>query len=301
MKLAIEAWAAWQLDGQHLAVTSVTAYKSQLSQVLDLMPPPDVVKATDLRAVMKHARARGLSDSSCDVLLAALKSFYRWATDNSIPAAFKDFGRKRRPRRLPRPLTEDQCFDLLFTCAKRPDWLGRRNEAIWTLLWATGLRVSEALSLTIADAGERPCSLRITGKGNKERMVPVLPSVWVAIDAYLIAMPFAHFGDDHPLFVTAEGNPLTDRDVRRAFEFDTRNMGLPDNATPHSLRHSFATHMLNSGVGLIDIKELLGHESVSTTAIYTQVATDRLLEQYEMAHPRAVAARPQPATPSVTI
>jgi integrase/recombinase XerC len=301
MKSAIEAWAAWQLEGQHLAVTSVTAYKSQLSQVLDLMPPPDVVKATDLRAVLKHARARGLSDSSVDLLLAALKSFYRWATDNSIPAAFKDFGRKRRPRRLPRPLTEDQCFELLSCCARRGDWLGLRNEALWTLLWATGLRVSEALSLTIAVAGNRPSSLRITGKGNKERVVPVLPDVWHAIDAYLVAMPYAHLSDCSPLFVTNEGNPLTDRDVRRAFEADTQDMGLPDSATPHSLRHSFATHMLNAGASLIDIKELLGHESVSTTAIYTQVAVERLLEQYDMAHPRAQALAPQPAIQSVTI
>jgi integrase/recombinase XerC len=297
VKSAIAAWADFQLQTGALAVTTVTAYRSQLEQVLDLLPPPDVVKASDMRALVKAARARGIADSSVAIMIAAVKSFYRWATENKAPIAFADFSRRRRKLRLPRALTIEQCFDLLSTCRRRPDWIGARNEALWTLLWATGLRVHEALSLTIADAGARNGTLRITGKGNKERMVPVLSRVWDVVDVYLVAMPFTHLADDSPLFVTVEGNPLTDRDVRRLFAGDALALQLPDDASPHSLRHSFATHLLNSGASLIDIKELLGHESVSTTAIYAHVAMERILDQYDGAHPRAGAR----ATASVTI
>jgi integrase/recombinase XerC len=289
MKSMIAAWANYQLAGQHLAVTSVTAYRSQLDQCADLIVPPDVVRAADLRAILKVARARGLGPGSISVLLAALKHFYRWSADADV-SAFSDLHRARRKVRLPRALTEDQCFDLLVAAAKRNSWLGKRNEALWTLLWGTGLRVSEALRLEIGEAGARRDVIRIIGKGNKERMVPVLPSVWDAIDAYLVAMPFSHFDDDHPLWVSDTGTPLSDRDVRRLFEEDTRRLALPADASPHSLRHSFATHLLNGGASLIDIKELLGHESVSTTAIYTSVATAKLLEQYDAAHPRAAPA-----------
>lgn len=293
MRDAIEAWAQHQLTHDLLAVNSVTGYRTQLQLVADLLLPPDIVKPADIRAVIKHARGRGLGDKSVNVLLAALKSFYRWCAENS--AAIEALRTVRGPRaktnaRLPRALTEDQCFDLLAAAAHRNSWLGKRDVALFTLIWATGLRVSEALKLTIADAGAARDVLRVWGKGDKERMVPVLPAVWSAIDDYLIAIPSADLDDEHPLFVSENLVPLGDRDVRRIFELYAKRLGLPKDASPHSLRHSFATHMLNAGANLIDLKELLGHESVSTTAIYAHVATDRLVQIYESAHPRAELA-----------
>jgi integrase/recombinase XerC len=292
MRAAIEAWQQHMRQQDLLAVTSVTAYAGQLMLVADLLLPPDVMSAKDVRAVVKHARTRGLGDKSVNVLLAALKSFYKWCANDS--AAIEALRTVRGPKvkansRLPRALTIDQCFELIAAASHRNGWLGKRDEALLTLMWATGLRVGEALKLTIADAGERRDVVRVWGKGNKERLVPVLPAAWDAIDAYLVALPTADLADEHPLFVSENLVPLVDRDVRRIFASYAKRLGLPADASPHSLRHSFATQLLNAGASLIDIKELLGHESVSTTAIYAHVATDRLMETYEKAHPRAAA------------
>ncbi len=292
MRDAIDAWAQHQLTHDLLAVNSVTAYQTQLTLVVDLLPPPEHASASDIRAIIKHARARGLGDKSVGVLLAALKSFYRWCADNS--AAIEALRTVRGPRvkvnsRLPRALTIDQCWQLLDAASARNTWLGARDAALYTLLWATGLRVSEALRLTIGDAGTQRDVIRVWGKGDKERAVPVLAAAWEAIDAYLIALPTADLADEHPLFVSENLVPLSDRDVRRTFELYAKRLGFPPDASPHSLRHSFATQMLNGGANLIDLKELLGHESVSTTAIYAHVATDRLVEIYDNAHPRAAA------------
>lgn len=288
MRDAIEVWAKYQTEGQHLASGSIALYRAQLIQYLDLLPPPDVVRAADIRALLKHARARGLSPSAINVLLAALKHFYRWATDNAAAGAFRTMSQHdKRKQKLPRALTIDHCYGLLVECAKRGDWLGKRDEALFTLLWATGLRVSEALSLKINFAAERRDAIRVIGKGSKERVVPILDCVWDVVDEYLVALPHSGLDDDAPLFVTENGTALGDRDVRRIFAAYAARLGLPEDASPHSLRHSFATHLLNSGANLIDLKELLGHESVSTTAIYAHIAMDRLLEQYDAAHPRA--------------
>src|SRR5262249_53086024 len=168
-------------------------------------------------------------------------------------------------------------------------WQGKRDIAILTLLYGCGLRLSEALGLTRSEA---PVSetLVVTGKGNKQRLLPVLPAVREAIADYLAVCPHV-LETDGPLFVGARGGPLNPRLVQRQMEAVRRHLGLPESATPHALRHSFATHLLGAGGDLRAIQELLGHASLSTAQRYTSVETERLLTIYNAAHPRARLAR----------
>ncbi len=188
----------------------------------------------------------------------------------------------------PRPVSEDQAVGLIAEPAfdpDRDDWEVRRDQAVLTLLYGCGLRISEAMSLTRSDAplGD---SLRITGKGSKTRIVPVMPQVAKAIDAYVAAMPFA-LAPDEPLFRARRGGPLSPRHVQATVQLLRGRLGLPDSATPHALRHSFATHLLGAGADLRSIQELLGHASLSTTQRYADVDAAALLNAYSRAHPHA--------------
>ena len=167
--------------------------------------------------------------------------------------------------------------------------MAARNAAVFALLYGAGLRISEALGLRRCDAplGDS-AALRIVGKGSKERVVPILPAVVASISGYLNRCPFDP-GPDGPLFLGARGGPLNPRLVQRAMARMRSALGLPDTATPHALRHSFATHLLANGGDLRSIQELLGHASLSTTQRYTSVETERLLAVYDAAHPRAHA------------
>jgi integrase/recombinase XerC len=185
-------------------------------------------------------------------------------------------------------VTEDQALGLLAEPEADPDleaWEAARDQAVLSLLYGCGLRISEALSLTAADAPLGP-SLRILGKGSKTRMVPVLPTVSAAVEAYRLATPWPSVGSD-PLFRARRGGPLTPRHVQAAVQRLRARLGLPASATPHALRHSFATHLLGAGADLRSIQELLGHASLSTTQKYTAVDAERLLSAYSQAHPRA--------------
>jgi integrase/recombinase XerC len=189
-------------------------------------------------------------------------------------------------RKLPRPLTEDGAMTMLAAVGDdaREDWIAARDIAVVTLLYACGLRISEALGLTGAalPLGE---SLRIVGKGGKERLVPVLPAARAAIARYAALCPF-DLGRDGPLFRGARGGPLSPRLVQGAMERARLRLGLPATATPHALRHSFATHLLSAGGDLRAIQALLGHASLATTQGYTGVDAARLMEVYRSAHPR---------------
>ncbi len=188
----------------------------------------------------------------------------------------------------PRPVTEDQAQGLLLEAGddeSRQDWELARDEAVLTLLYGCGLRISEALSLKRSDAPLSE-SLRVVGKGQKERIVPVLPVVREAVDAYLAALPFA-LDRDQPLFRAKRGGALGPRPIQALMQRLRGRLGLPDSATPHALRHSFATHLLGAGADLRSIQELLGHASLSTTQRYTAVDAAGLLAIYGKAHPRA--------------
>ncbi len=243
----------------------------------------------DLRAWMAGERGRGLSARSLARALSAVKGFTAWAADRTgadASTVLSARGPKFR-RKLPRPISEDGAVAILAGIGDdaREDWIAARDTAVLTLLYGLGLRISEALALTGADLPLPPV-LRITGKGGKIRIVPVLPAAAKAVAAYVALCPFPP-AVDAALFRGARGGPVNPRLIQSAMERARLRLGLPATATPHALRHSFATHLLSAGGDLRTIQELLGHASLSTTQAYTAVDTARLMEVYEKAHPRA--------------
>jgi integrase/recombinase XerC len=243
----------------------------------------------DIRAWMAHERGRGLSARSLARALSAVKGFTAWLADRDgadATAILSTRGPKFR-RKLPRPLSEDGARAMLDTVGyqSREDWIAARDTAVVTLLYGCGLRISEALGLTGADH-PLPDVLRITGKGDKTRLVPVLPAARAAVAQYARLCPY-DLGRNQPLFRGARGGALNPRLIALVMEKTRLQLGLPATATPHALRHSFATHLLSAGGDLRAIQELLGHASLSTTQAYTAVDAARLMEVYEKAHPRA--------------
>ncbi|MCU0907851.1 MAG: tyrosine recombinase XerC [Rhodobacteraceae bacterium] len=249
------------------------------------------LRLSDMRAFLSHERAAGLAPRSAARRLSAVKSFLRWLADRHgfDPSAALSARGPKVPRRLPRPLDESAARAMLDTVdlQSATPWIAARDTAVVTLLYGSGLRISEALGLTGADWPMAE-TLRIRGKGGKDRVVPVLPVARDAIAAYLDASPWP-VEPGHPLFRGARGGPLNPRLVQKAMEGARRQLGLPDTATPHALRHSFATHLLAAGGDLRAIQALLGHASLSTTQGYTAVDTARLMDVYDRAHPRARA------------
>lgn len=247
------------------------------------------LSATDLRSWMAAETKRGLSARSRARGLSAVKGFLAWVNDHDggdVSALLAARGPKYR-RRLPRPVSEEAAVDLIGAVADqaRVDWIAARDAAVVTLLYGSGLRISEALGLTGA-AHPLPEVLRITGKGGKERLVPTLPAARDAIARYAALCPY-DLDRAGPLFRGARGGALNPRLVQLVMEKARMQLGLPASATPHAMRHSFATHLLSAGGDLRAIQELLGHASLSTTQAYTAVDAARLMEVYEKAHPRA--------------
>ncbi len=247
------------------------------------------VAVSDVRAWMARERGRGLSARSLARALSAVKGFYGWLAEAhgiEAPAVSATRG-PRRKARLPRPVSPGAAKELIaameFQSLK--SWVGARDVAVATLLYGCGLRISEALGLRQGDAplGEM---LRIRGKGGRERMVPVLPVAARAVETYRALCPHAP-GREAPLFLGVRGGPLNARLVQGAMADARRQLGLPATATPHALRHSFATHLLEAGGDLRTIQELLGHASLATTQVYTGVDQVRLMESYMAAHPKA--------------
>jgi integrase/recombinase XerC len=248
--------------------------------------------AGEVRAWLAYLRQgdKPLSPRSLSQSLSAIRTFHRFLdrrmdTPNAAIALVR--GPRVRPG-APRPMTEDQARGMMAEPSLDPDredWEASRDEAVLTLLYGCGLRISEALSLKRSDA-PLPDSLRILGKGSKTRIVPVLPAVRHAIDIYLADVPFV-LSPDEPLFRAKRGGPLSPRHVQATVQKLRGRLGLPDSATPHALRHSFATHLLGAGADLRSIQELLGHASLSTTQRYTEVDAEALLSAYAKAHPHA--------------
>jgi integrase/recombinase XerC len=250
------------------------------------------VSAGDIRAYLAFRRSgeRPLSPRSVSQALSAIRAFHRWL-DRRLEIANPGIALVRGPRLpagVPRPVTEDQARGLIEDAAgdeERAPWEAARDEALLTLLWGCGLRISEALSLTRADAPLAE-ALRITGKGGKTRMVPVLPAVRAAVNAYVAALP-SPSAPQAPLFRAVRGGAYSPRHAQALMQKLRGRLGLPASATPHALRHSFATHLLGAGADLRAIQELLGHASLSTTQRYTDVDAAGLLSAYAKAHPHA--------------
>jgi integrase/recombinase XerC len=244
---------------------------------------------SEMRAWMAAQRGRGVGARSLARRLSAVKSFFRWWADRDgfDASAVLSVRSPKHTRSLPRPLTERGARDVIDTAAALDDrpWVAARDTAILTLLYGCGLRRSEALALT-ADQLPLGEALRIRGKGGKERDVPVLPAARAAVARYAQLCPH-ELAPGTPLFRGIRGGPLNPRLVARVMEQARLQLGLPATATPHALRHSFATHLLDAGGDLRAIQDLLGHASLSTTQAYTAVDTARLLEVYAATHPKA--------------
>lgn len=304
-------WLAHRQGIEGASAHTITAARGDLSRFLSFLsthhdaaltaPRLARISAADLRAFAAAERRRGLSARSLARRQSSVKSFLRWIADREGVDASAALS-ARAPRfqsKLPRPVAPDQARDLIAMAETqslargRPAWVAARDVAVLTLLYGCGLRISEALSLRGADLplGD---SLRITGKGGKERIIPLLPAAREAVATYLRLCPH-EITPERALFRGQRGGALNARLVEKAMEEARTSLGLPASATPHALRHSFATHLLNRGGDLRAIQELLGHAQLSTTQIYTAVDNARLLEAYHAAHPRAAPARDESA------
>ena len=249
------------------------------------------VGASELRAWMARERGRGLSARSMARALSAVRGFHAWLAESNgmdAPAVTSLRGPRLQPR-LPRPIVPDAARSLIATIASQSlePWISARDVALATLLYGCGLRISEALSLTQADAPLKEV-LRIRGKGGRERIVPVLPAVRSTVETYRDLCPFRP-APAAPLFLGARGGALNPRQLQKTMAAARMQIGLPATTTPHALRHSFATHLLEAGGDLRSIQELLGHASLATTQVYTGVDQVRLMEAYAAAHPKARA------------
>jgi len=249
------------------------------------------VTAAEVRAHLAERRSgdHPLAARSISQTLSAIRAFHGFL-DRRCATPAPQLALVRGPRikpSLPRPVSEDQARGLLQETGADPDaeaWEAARDRAVLTLLYGCGLRISEGLSLLRSDA-PLPETLRIVGKGGKTRLAPVLPAVRAAVDGYLALQPFPLAPGD-ALFRARRGGPLGPRHVQAMVQRLRGRLGLPASATPHALRHSFATHLLGAGADLRSIQELLGHASLSTTQKYTAVDARRLLDAYSAAHPR---------------
>jgi len=275
---------AYQTD-----VMGFLAFMSQHHGEAQGLGPIARLSISDMRAWMAHERGRGVSARSLARSLSAVKTFYAWLAEREgfEPTAVLSTRAPKFQKKLPRPLAEDAARAIIDTVElqAREPWIAARDTAVITLLYGCGLRISEALGLTGGDV-PLPATLRIMGKGGKERIVPVIPAARTAVNAYLRDCPYPP-EPDQPIFRGLRGGPLYPRAIQMVMAKARMQLGLPATATPHAMRHSFATHLLNAGGDLRSIQELLGHASLSTTQAYTAVDTARLMEVYDTAHPRA--------------
>lgn len=273
----------------------VTTFLAFLSNYLGKAPTKDALenlKPADFRSYLAARRRDGLTPASTARSFSAVRAFYKFLRRSGTLKndAIDAVSSPKLKRRLPRPISEDAAKRAInevgdFAAPAIGDWVALRDIAVLTLLYGCGLRIAEALSLNVGDL-DKGDIMTVRGKRNKERLVPLLPAVTEAVDRYLKACPkeLAH-GD--PLFIGVRGKRLNARNVQLAMQKIRQALGLPASATPHALRHSFATHLLTAGGDLRTIQELLGHADLSTTQHYTDVDTAYLLDVYNNAHPSA--------------
>lgn len=293
-------WLHWLEHERRLANNTLEAYQRDVDAFLGFLVQhrgeelalenlPDLT-ASDLRAYLARRRQANtpLGDRSVARALAAIRSFFSFL-DRRRGLANTSLSFVRGPKikpALPRPVSSDVAFDLIDLAEEAEEpWIGARDTAVLTLLYGCGLRISEALGLTGADF-PLPSTLRILGKGQKTRLVPTLPAAREAITAYVKLCPYA-IAADGPLFLGTRGGPLRARLVQASMARLRGQLGLPESATPHALRHAFATHLLQSGGDLRSIQELLGHASLSTTQRYMEIDPAHMIDVFSKAHPRA--------------
>lgn len=295
---ALSAWLATQKALKGAAANTIDAYARDVGDFLRFMTQHygemqglaalSRITTSDMRAWMAHTRGGDVGPRSLARKLSAVKSFYRWLSEREgfEPTAVLSTRSPKFQRKLPRPLSPEAASEMIETIDAQSltPWIAARDQAVVTLLYGCGLRISEALSLTGSDLPLGPV-LRIIGKGGKERLVPVIEPARAAVTQYARLCPY-DISRNGPLFLGARGGALSPRLIQKVMEKARAQLGLPATATPHAMRHSFATHLLNAGGDLRAIQELLGHASLSTTQAYTGVDTARLMEVYARAHPQ---------------
>jgi integrase/recombinase XerC len=297
---AAQGWLASLTSERRMSAKTLEAYARDMGQFAAFMAEHlggapsrnDLAQLTvsDFRAFLARRRKQGVESRTLARQLSSLRSFYRFAERQGLfrNAALSAIRAPKLPHAVPKPISPEKARHLVRADAlateETPQWVLARDAAVLTLLYAAGLRISEALSLTRAQV-DKPV-LTIIGKGNKTRIVPLLPAARAAVAAYLDLCPFAVKAGE-PVFRGVKGGPLNARNIQLLTARLRGALGLPETATPHALRHSFATHLLSHGADLRVIQELLGHASLSTTQVYTEVNRAHLLAQYRKAHPRA--------------
>lgn len=270
-------------------ISDVTGFLTFLNHHHEKSPGLNDLSETnirDFRAWMSRRTMDGASAATRARGLSGVKNFLSWLDKQGIMhnAAVRTVRMPKLPHKLPRPLSERQSFEIT-DAPTAEGWVGDRDRALFTLLYGCGLRIDEALGLNICNL-PRDGFVRVVGKGNKERQIPVLDIVCGAIDRYRFACPFGET-PERPLFLGVQGKRLHQGVAQKVMRDLRRSMNLPETATPHALRHSFATHLLQNGANLREIQELLGHVSLSTTQRYTEIDAKELIRVYKTAHPRA--------------
>lgn len=294
----LESWLTSLADERRLSVHSLRAYRHSATLFLTHVEHAfgrqadialfESLTAADYRGFLSARRAEGLSPRSAARDLSAIRTWMRWLRRNKGASlhALETLQSPKVKAGLPRPVSPKEAVDLaeLAGDLHGTPWIQARDTAVLLLLYGSGLRIGEALDLT---GSVLPLSdtLRVTGKGGKQRLVVLLPAVRQAIDAYLQLCPYA-MRPSAPLFRGMRGGPLRQQSVQAAVRAARTAMGLPDSATPHALRHSFATHLLQRGADLRSIQELLGHASLASTQVYVSVDAARLIDIYKSSHPR---------------
>lgn len=298
-RAALENWLDWLAKERRASRHTVAAYARDISAFIQFTSEHNgkapglnnlaALELGDFRSWLAWLAQRELTAASRARAVAALRSWYRWLdrTGQMHNDAVNLLRLPKIEKRMPRPLASTEAVALTESTAITVDepWLAARDQALFMLLYGAGLRLGEALALNHGDlsGGDR---LVVRGKGNKQRIVPLLPQIKAALAAYGKIKPFAT-DLDAPVFTGARGKRLNPGVAERQMRVLRAVLGLPDTATPHALRHSFATHLLASGADLRSLQELLGHASLSTTQLYTKVATTELMQIYQAAHPRS--------------
>lgn len=301
LKAAVEGWRNWLATERRASRHTIDGYCRDVAAFLDhladhLGAEPGLaalagLQPLDFRSFLARRAAAGIGRSSQARTMSSLRSLFRYLDRNGLAhnTGLAAVRTPKPPRSVPKPLAADEALEVVREAGElqTEPWQAARDIALMTLLYGCGLRLGEALALTRRQI-PRGDAMTITGKGRKQRLVPLLPAVVQSVQTYLKLCPH-HPGPDGPLFVGARGGPLNAGIVQRQMRLLRGRLGLADSATPHALRHSFATHLLAGGGDLRTIQELLGHASLSTTQRYTEIDAAHIGRIYNQAHPRAKA------------
>ncbi len=302
---ALSGWLDWLSHEKRYSPHTLNNYTRDCAKFLMFLSEhkgraPDLamldgLRALDFRSWLARLGEAGKSRTTMARQFSSLRTLYKFLEREGLVsnAAVHAVRTPKLPKSVPKALTMEDALEMVETVSQLSDepWAGKRDEALLKLLYGCGLRIGEALNLNVADIPDsETMTMTITGKGNKQRVVPVLPAVKAAIEAYVKASPYP-MTKDSPLFLGVRGGRLNPGTAEAQVRKIRALMGLPDSVTPHALRHSFATHLLSGGGDLRTIQELMGHETLSTTQRYTDVDAQRLHAVYSTAHPRAKRRR----------